>query len=505
MANERTNSARALLRMTFVFHYVFDDPFPGSPNSNGEAYLFGCDFEKYIGKKNAFGGSTESKLFLSLPLPILRFVGSTHTRVGDTKIQNERPATTERSTLDAEGGSSPSLGWLLRADGSTNQLMRHGRPFPSRNPSNLAPLLRSLFLLLNHLPRGVVHSWNIIPPPKHPRVRAAFSSSWTFSEPAQHRPLPRHQRFRRSDIRASVLLPSTPFGLGSTASRRSTDTRLFAAMSDPCSSNQGPSAASSSNNNNNPNQLLSLRAGQLRCRYFALRHGQSQANVQKLIASHPEVACSAYGLSPLGIQQARKAGHDVVEHFTHHFSSSGTRGRVVILASDLLRAQQTAEIVRDVIRAHNNAQLPSDDPSSSIIPLYRDGVIGETRLRERGFGNWDLTSDDNYQHVWDDDATDSSHTANHVESVDSVMRRVTSAVAEWDGTLSQDDLTSYDPTRTMVICVAHGDVLQILQTAFEKLDGTLHRTLPHLETATLRPLVLKAVSDESKWATDGAT
>jgi broad specificity phosphatase PhoE len=384
--------------------------------------------------------------------------------------------------------------------------MRHGRPFPSRNPSNLAPLLRSLFVLLNHLPRGVVHSWNIIPPPKQDRFRAAFSSSFSFLSLTQHRPLPLHVRFRRSDIRAPILLPSTPFGLGSTASRRSTDTRLFAAesMSDPSSSNQGPSAASSSGNNN-PNQLFSLQAGQLRCRYFALRHGQSQANVEKLIASHPDVACKSYGLSPLGIQQARKAGHDVVEHFAQHFaqpsssSSSGTRGRVVLLASDLLRAQQTAEIVRDAIVAHNNAQRTSDD--ASCIPLYRDDVIGETRLRERGFGNWDLTSDDNYQHVWDDDATDSSHTANNVESVDSVMRRVTSAVAEWDDTLSQENLTSYDPTRTMVICVAHGDVLQILQTAFEKLDGTLHRTLPHLETATLRPLVLKAVSDESKWAT----
>jgi broad specificity phosphatase PhoE len=376
--------------------------------------------------------------------------------------------------------------------------VRHGRPFPSRNPSNLAPLLRSLFLLLNHLPRGVVHSWNIIPPPKQDRFRAAFSSSFSFLSLTQHRPLPQRVRFRRSDIGAPILVSSTPFGLGG-----STHSRLFAAdsMSDPGSANQqGPSAASSSGNNN-PNQLLSLNAGQLRCRYFALRHGQSQANVEKLIASHPEVACKAYGLSPLGIEQARKAGHDVVEHFTNnHFSSSsssssGTRGRVVILASDLLRAQQTAEIVRDAIVAHNNARLKSDD-ASSIIPLYRDGVIGETRLRERGFGNWDLTSDANYQRVWDDDAVDSSHTANNVESVDRVMRRVTSAVAEWDGELSTDDLTSYDPARTMVICVAHGDVLQILQTAFEKLDGTLHRTLPHLETATLRPLVLK-VSDES--------
>jgi broad specificity phosphatase PhoE len=239
--------------------------------------------------------------------------------------------------------------------------------------------------------------------------------------------------------------------------------------------------------NSSPNQLLTLPEGRLRCQYFALRHGQSQANVQNLIASNPDVACASYGLSPLGIEQAQKAGRDVVEHFIKHFASSSTsRGRVVILASDLLRAKQTAEIVRDAIVAHN--KYARADPSSFTMELYgSDDVIVETRLRERGFGNWDLTSDDNYQLVWDDDANDSSHTANNVESVDGVMRRVTSAVADWDDKLSQGESVN-----TMVVCVAHGDVLQILQTAFEKLDGTKHRTLPHLETATLRPLVLKA-------------
>ena len=44
----------------------------------------------------------------------------------------------------------------------------------------------------------------------------------------------------------------------------------------------------------------------------------------------------------------------------------------------------------------------------------------------------------------------------------------------------------------MVICVAHGDVLQILQTAFAKIDGSLHRTLPHLETASLRQLIMES-------------
>ena len=38
--------------------------------------------------------------------------------------------------------------------------------------------------------------------------------------------------------------------------------------------------------------------------------------------------------------------------------------------------------------------------------------------------------------------------------------------------------------------VAHGDLLQILQTAFARADARAHRSLPHLETAEVRFLEL---------------
>ena len=47
-----------------------------------------------------------------------------------------------------------------------------------------------------------------------------------------------------------------------------------------------------------------------------------------------------------------------------------------------------------------------------------------------------------------------------------------------------------------VLLVAHGDVLQIAQTAFARADPTQHRDLPHLETAAVRELVVNRV-DES--------
>lgn len=199
-----------------------------------------------------------------------------------------------------------------------------------------------------------------------------------------------------------------------------------------------------------------------------LRHGQSQANVQGLIASDPSIANHQFGLSQVGQEQARQAGKDVVAFYQRE-GGNHYHG-VCLLSSDLLRAKETAQAVHDALVEHH-------------IPLVRHHVIIEAGLRERWFGAWDMSSDENYQRVWKDDALDSSHTHHGVESVDSVMTRATQVVVDYHDALPED-------SKHLIICVAHGDVLQILQTAFAKMDGRHHRTLPHLETATLRPLAL---------------
>jgi probable phosphoglycerate mutase len=205
--------------------------------------------------------------------------------------------------------------------------------------------------------------------------------------------------------------------------------------------------------------------------YFALRHGQSLANVAQIIASNPELACHNYGLSEVGKEQAKMAGATVVELYntqSQHPQKNYNYEGILLLSSDLLRAKETAEIVAEALQA-------------ASIPLYYDNVVIETRLRERGFGAWDGGSDKHYPDVWKDDAMDPTHEIQGVESVLSVMDRATQCIREWDTLV---------PNQMMVICVAHGDVLQILQTAFTKLDGSKHRTLEHLETATLRRLEL---------------
>ena len=221
----------------------------------------------------------------------------------------------------------------------------------------------------------------------------------------------------------------------------------------------------------------------LRHDYFALRHGQSQANVERLIVSSPTIACTSFGLSQQGQEQAKRASQDVVQTFQaqHDPAYAG----LVLLSSDFLRAKQTAQAV---LSAFNDASLP----------VYANDIQIDVRLRERWFGDYDMTNDDNYHKVWKKDAllngpsnTDSD--TSNVESVYSVADRVTQCVTEWDERLTKEQELSAEEGRYMVVCVAHGDVLQILQTAFaaDQFDASQHRLLPHLETAQLRSLMPK--------------
>lgn len=214
--------------------------------------------------------------------------------------------------------------------------------------------------------------------------------------------------------------------------------------------------------------------------YYCLRHGQSLANVQGVIASNPDTACFKYGLSDTGHAQAAQAGLDVVAQFKQASLSSSSTSlcspptSILILSSDLLRAVETADHVKAAVL-------------KAGLPLVKNAVISEIRLRERWFGDWDETVDTNYEKVWVDDAVNAAHVNSGVESVDSVMGRSTECILEVE---ERDTNNGLVRNKLFVVCVAHGDVLQILQTAFLKMDGRLHRSLEHLETATLRAVKL---------------
>lgn len=122
------------------------------------------------------------------------------------------------------------------------------------------------------------------------------------------------------------------------------------------------------------NHLATARS--LTNRYFALRHGQSQANAAGLIvSSSARDRAGDYGLTALGREQALASA-----------AACGLPPGTLIVTSGFTRARQTAEIAR--------ARLGAEPVSVSLA------------LRERYFGDLDGGPVTGYPLVWAADAAD---------------------------------------------------------------------------------------------------
>ncbi len=193
--------------------------------------------------------------------------------------------------------------------------------------------------------------------------------------------------------------------------------------------------------------MLSLPS--LKNTYYVMRHGQSLANTAGLIISHPDNGLHQYGLSDAGRSQ-------VGASITTSLAGAATR----IISSDFKRARETAEIVHARLACTHQIDL-------------------EPRLRERFFGELELGPDNRYEDIWILDRQDPQHNQHGVESVDSVIQRASAVVLECEAQF----------TAETCLLIAHGDILQILQTAFFAISPARHRELLHLETAEIRQLV----------------
>jgi len=192
---------------------------------------------------------------------------------------------------------------------------------------------------------------------------------------------------------------------------------------------------------------MHLEVSSLKNRYFAFRHGESQANVEGIIVSHPDIGTVQYGLSTEGRRQVESSANRLPQ-----------LNDPVIVSSDFLRAMETADIIRSV--------------------LSLDSVAPDPRLRERYFGHWDGTCYLHYADTWRKDAVDPDQEPGGSESANAVRRRMVEVVMDIDCRFSGCD----------VILVSHGDPLRMLQTAFSGLETSLNRTVPYFETAEWRLL-----------------
>ena len=208
--------------------------------------------------------------------------------------------------------------------------------------------------------------------------------------------------------------------------------------------------------------------------YCAVRHGESLANVEGIISCEPDTDSGYFhGLSPKGKEQVKELGSKLLSLIPDIESR-----RVFIYASDFRRARDTSRAIPSGLWA----------AAESVVVSFPEYIPA---LRERSFGpDLNLGSDARYKEVWEADAAsaaDGSGGVEGVETVQSVQDRATKFVAELEARHGGGG----DGPGSVCVLVSHGDLLQILQTGFERTDPRLHRSLSHLETCGARLLQLK--------------
>ena len=189
----------------------------------------------------------------------------------------------------------------------------------------------------------------------------------------------------------------------------------------------------------------------LKNRYFAMRHGQSESNVMRILVTEPANGINGYGLTEFG----RKQTEESIKR--NKFLDKGT----IIYSSDFKRAEETAEIARNVLKA-------------SPVNL-------EKKLRERCFGIFEKTSISNYEKVWAEDRINPDSKRYGAESANEVLSRVTSLILELEKKYSEKN----------ILLVSHGDPIQILTISFMKEEISKHIDLKFIGNAEIRELKLK--------------
>jgi broad specificity phosphatase PhoE len=180
----------------------------------------------------------------------------------------------------------------------------------------------------------------------------------------------------------------------------------------------------------------------LKYTYYIMRHGQSVANVDKIIVAKLENGIlPQYGLTKKGREQSQKAAK--------LFQSEQRNSEEFVIAySPFSRAKETAE---EIVKVLAYSQL-----------------IEIEDLRERDFGDLELMSNENYNKFWIEDRANPNSKIFDSESPNEVLHRVINVIEE----LEKKAFSAGQK----IMLVSHGDTLQILQTAFLNISVSKHNT-----------------------------
>jgi broad specificity phosphatase PhoE len=138
-----------------------------------------------------------------------------------------------------------------------------------------------------------------------------------------------------------------------------------------------------------------------------------------------------------------------------------------MFCSPFKRTVETAEIIQGVL-------------NETVLGGKVATPIQEMELRERWYGQFDMTSDSNYDICWNDDDTAPDHGENSQYDIEA-----TSRVCDRASRFIVDKIESQFEGK-IVILVAHGDICQILLTAFMRIESWRHREIKHIDTANWR-------------------
>ncbi len=193
-----------------------------------------------------------------------------------------------------------------------------------------------------------------------------------------------------------------------------------------------------------------LKIAELHNDYYVQRHGESTANIRRIIVSDPQRGKrKEFGLTTFGKSHARGIAGE---------NECALGPDTVIITSPFSRAKDTAKITADVLGVQK--------------------IIVSWRLKERYFGCYEGTTNANYQKVWDDDKKNPNHRNHGGESVNDVLRRVRVLITKLENNY----------TGKKILFVTHGDTGQITTCFFQHIAPRHHRKLEHLKTGEIRKL-----------------
>lgn len=177
----------------------------------------------------------------------------------------------------------------------------------------------------------------------------------------------------------------------------------------------------------------------LKNKYFGLRHGQSTANVAGIISSTMLVGTTNHGLTELGRAQSRESAPALLK-----LIGEDQLHKTIFYSSLFKRAKETTE--ESMSALHDLLQ-------SQGMPIPRFSYLVSPLLRERNFGEYDGGELGLYNNVWTKDVHDADNSANGVESVNTVIKRLDVFLRDMEKKHQNAN----------IVVTSHADTLQIMQ------------------------------------------